>query len=81
MNDNEWKIAVDGAAVSAMPEEDRWAKIIEPAPDYLQDPQAEGNAERHKIKLIVNGMVVQILAVPKDLIILILQQNSLWIME
>lgn len=54
MNDDEWKIAVDGAAIFAMPEDERWAWIISPEPAYMQDIQAEGNAERHKTKLIVN---------------------------
>jgi predicted DNA binding CopG/RHH family protein len=52
MADKEWSIAVDGEQISAMPEKERWAKIIEPAPEYKKDQDAP-NAENQRIKLIV----------------------------
>ena len=54
MENNEWAIAIEGAQIYALPEKDRWAKIINPAPEYKQDEQAGGNAEKHKIKLIAH---------------------------
>ena len=53
MTENEWSIAVEGAAIAALPEKDRWAKIIEPSPEYRKDEQAP-NAEKQRIKLIAN---------------------------
>ena len=52
MTNNEWKIAVEGAAISAMPEEKRFAKIMEPFPEYKIDEQAT-NPEKQKPKLIM----------------------------
>lgn len=49
----EWSIAIEGAQIYAMPEDKRWAKIIEPAPAYIKDDQAP-NAEKNRIKLIAN---------------------------
>lgn len=49
----EWSIAIEGAQIFAMPKDERWAKIIEPAPAYMKDEQAP-NADKNKIKLIAN---------------------------
>ena len=49
----QWSIAVEGAQISAMPEDKRYAKIIEPAPNYIKDEDAP-NAERQKVKMIAN---------------------------
>lgn len=54
MANNEWKIAVEGMQIAMMPDGERWADIIEPAPEYKQDSDAP-NAEKQKIKLIVTA--------------------------
>jgi hypothetical protein len=50
---NEWKIAVEGAAIAALPEDKRYGRIIEPAPAYTVDEQAT-NPDKQKVKLIMN---------------------------
>ena len=52
MSEEQWSIAVEGASIAALPEQDRWAKVIEPSPEYMQDEQAP-NADKQRIKLIV----------------------------
>ena len=52
-NNEEWSIAVDGAQIFAMPEDKRYAKIVNPAPEYKKDEQAP-NAAVQKIKLIAH---------------------------
>jgi len=47
-----WNIAVEGAAIEAMPKEQRYAKIVEPAPVYKVD-EGGTNPEKSKIKLIM----------------------------
>lgn len=49
---DEWTIAVDGAAIFAMPPEKRCAKIVEPIPRYTIDEQAP-NSDKQKVKLIM----------------------------
>jgi hypothetical protein len=49
---NEWNIAVEGAAIAALPENERYAKIVEPAPEYKTDADAT-NPEKVKTKLIM----------------------------
>ena len=50
---NGWNIAVEGALISALPPEQRWAKIIEPAPEYRVD-EGGTNPEKSKVKLIMS---------------------------
>ncbi len=50
--EEEWSIAVEGAAIAKLPEEQRLAKIIEPAPEYKVDKDAT-NPEKTKTKLIM----------------------------
>lgn len=47
-----WNIAVEGAAIQAMPEKARFAKIIEPVPEYRVD-EGGTNPEKSKEKLIM----------------------------
>ena len=47
-----WNIAVEGAAIEAMPAKARFAKIVEPAPTYRIDEGAT-NSEKTKVKLIM----------------------------
>ena len=47
-----WNIAVEGAAINAMPEKDRFAKIVEPIPEYKVD-EGGTNPEKAKVKLIM----------------------------
>jgi hypothetical protein len=49
---NGWNIAVEGAAIAALPEEQRFAKIVEPAPEYRVD-EGGTNPEKSKVKLIM----------------------------
>lgn len=49
---NGWNIAVEGAAIAAMPQEARFAKIVEPAPEYRVD-EGGTNPEKSKVKLIM----------------------------
>ena len=49
---NGWNIAVEGAAIFAMPEKDRFAKIVEPAPSYRVD-EGGTNPEKSKVKLMM----------------------------
>ena len=51
-NEKGWNIAVEGAAINAMPEEQRYAKIVEPAPVYKVD-EGGTNPDKSKIKLIM----------------------------
>ena len=48
----EWNIAVEGAAINALPKEQRYARIVEPAPAYKQD-EGGTNPEKQKVKLIM----------------------------
>lgn len=47
-----WNIAVEGAAIAAMPEKARFAKIVEPVPEYRVD-EGSTNPEKSKVKLIM----------------------------
>lgn len=47
-----WNIAVEGAAIAALPEDQRFAKIVEPAPEYKID-EGGTNPEKTKVKLIM----------------------------
>lgn len=47
-----WNIAVEGGAIFALPPEQRWAKVVEPAPEYRVD-EGGTNPEKSKIKLIM----------------------------
>ena len=47
-----WNIAVEGAAIAALPEAERIAKIIEPAPIYKVD-EGGTNPDKTKVKLIM----------------------------
>lgn len=47
----EWTIAIEGGQVFAMPEAERWADIVEPAPEYKLDADMS-NPEKQKTKLI-----------------------------
>ncbi len=49
----EWSIAVEGAAIAALPEDQRLAKIIMPAPEYKIDAGLT-NPEKTKTKLIMS---------------------------
>jgi len=49
---NGWNIAIEGAAVFAMPESARFAKVVEPCPEYRVD-EGGTNPEKSKIKLIM----------------------------
>ena len=53
---NGWNIAVEGAAIAALPEDQRHAKIVEPNPEYKQD-EGGTNPDKTKVKLI---MVVEL---------------------
>ena len=48
----EWNIAVEGAAIDALPQDQRFAKIVEPAPEYKTDEGAT-NSDKVKVKLIM----------------------------
>lgn len=48
----EWSIAVEGAAIFELPENQRFGKIIEPAPKYQIDAGLT-NPEKTKTKLIM----------------------------
>jgi len=48
----EWNIAVEGGAIAKLPEEQRRAIIIEPAPEYRIDAGST-NPEKNKTKLII----------------------------
>ena len=50
--DEQWNIAVEGAAISALPEKARFAKIVEPVPEYKTD-EGGTNPEKLKVKLIM----------------------------
>jgi len=50
---NEWTIAVDGERINSLPEDKRFAKIVEPSPEYTIDKEAT-NPEKQKSKLILN---------------------------
>lgn len=52
MTTNGWNIAVEGGAIAALPTEQRWAKIVEPSPEYRVD-EGGTNPEKSKIKLIM----------------------------
>lgn len=52
MSEEGWNIAVEGAAIYAMPQEQRYAKIVEPAPVYKVD-EGGTNPEKSKVKLIM----------------------------
>jgi len=52
MSTDEWNIAVEGAAIFALPEEARFATIIEPAPEYKVD-EGGTNPEKSKVKLMM----------------------------
>jgi len=49
---NGWNIAVEGAAIFALPENQRFAKVVEPCPEYRVD-EGGTNPEKSKIKLIM----------------------------
>ncbi len=49
---NGWNIAVEGAAIAALPEAQRFAKIVEPSPAYKID-EGSTNPEKSKVKLIM----------------------------
>jgi hypothetical protein len=49
---NEWNIAVEGAAIFALPENQRFAKIVTPAPEYKVD-EGSTNPDKSKTKLIM----------------------------
>ena len=49
---NGWNIAVEGASIFALPAEQRFAKVIEPSPEYKVD-EGGTNPEKSKIKLIM----------------------------
>ena len=51
--EKEWSIAVEGAQIANLPEEHRWAKIVEPAPEYISDEGAT-NPDRNRLKLIAH---------------------------
>ncbi len=51
--EKEWSIAVEGTAIDAMPEQNRWAKIVEPSPEYMSDEGAT-NPDKNRIKLILH---------------------------
>ena len=52
MSEEGWNIAVEGAAIDAMPAEQRYAKIVEPAPAYKVD-EGGTNPEKSKVKMIM----------------------------
>ena len=53
MTQKEWNIAVEGAAIAELPAEQRYAKILEPAPEYTTD-EGGTNPDKQRVKLIMN---------------------------
>jgi len=51
-----WNIAVEGAAIYAMPEKARFATIVEPFPEYRVD-EGGTNPEKAKTKLIMTVLL------------------------
>ncbi len=51
--EKEWSIAVSGEQIANLPEKNRWAKIVEPSPEYTSDEGAT-NPQKNRIKLIVH---------------------------
>jgi len=47
----QWSIAITGEEIFAMPEDKRYARIVEPSPVYAKDEQG---GDSHKPKVIVN---------------------------